>query len=78
MKAASFAVDYGVPYDPETMAEFKEHFWRHRQQAVAGLIQHAAEKARSVPTSRLTPSPNPYMLRSTSAFCFTPAHWTAM
>lgn len=44
------------------MAEFKEHFWRHRQQTVAGLIQHAAEKARSVPTSRLTPSPNPYML----------------
>lgn len=31
-------------YDPQTMAEFKERFWRHRQEAVTGLIQRAVEE----------------------------------
>jgi AcrR family transcriptional regulator len=28
-------------YDPVTMAEFKERFWRHRQEAVFALIERA-------------------------------------
>lgn len=31
-------------YDPQTMAEFKERFWRHRQEAVTGLIQRAVKE----------------------------------